>query len=58
MKSGFCALAREGWQVLAIEQIAGSIARRISCPLKAGDPLRPGDTCRTVLANLIPTGGN
>lgn len=27
---------------LRIEQIAGSIARMISCPLKAGDPLRPG----------------
>ncbi|OGR58746.1 MAG: hypothetical protein A2X34_07430 [Elusimicrobia bacterium GWC2_51_8] len=29
-------------ETLGVEQIAGSIARRISCPLKAGDTLRPG----------------
>ncbi len=31
-----------GSESLVVEQIAGSIARRISCPLKAGDSLRPG----------------
>ncbi len=29
-------------ETLGVEQIAGSIARRISCPLKAGDALLPG----------------
>jgi len=32
-----------GGEELGVEQIAGSIARRISCPLKPGDGLEPGD---------------
>ncbi len=35
-------LALAGGEILGIEQIAGSIARRISCSLKAGDELVPG----------------